>query len=110
MPLSGDGGGELLTEAGGAGYVGRSEQVVVGGGRAVGLLLGRAGSGGPAECPVLCRPQFAAVSLLASGADRRADVFWNGCTVFAGRLPVMLAAFFAASGLLQKKTTTARWW
>ena len=58
-------------------------------------------------------PQLAAVSLLAGGADRRADGLWDGCTVLAGRLPVMPAAFFAVAWLLaiaKKKTTTARWW
>jgi len=79
---------------GGAGYVGLSGQTVAGGGRAVGLLLECTGSGGSAECSVLCRPQYAAVGLLDGGASRWFDGLWDGCTVLAGRLPVMPAAFF----------------
>gem|GEM_PF-4444389 len=62
----------------------------------MGLLLERAGPERPAECPVLCRPQFTAVGFLAGGAGRWFDGLWNSYSVFAGRLPVMPAAFFAA--------------
>ena len=43
--FEGDGGGELLTMTGGAGYVGQPGSVVAGGERTVGMLLERAGQG-----------------------------------------------------------------
>lgn len=60
----------------------------------MGLLLERTGQEGPGECPVLCRSQLAAVGVLVGGAGRRGNDAGNGCSVFAGRLPVIPAAFF----------------
>lgn len=67
--------------------------MVAGGERTVGLLLERTGPEGPDECPVLCRSQLDAVGVLAGGAGRRGNDAGDGCSVFAGRLPVMPAAF-----------------
>ncbi len=74
--------------------MGRDRKRVAGGGRTVGLLLERTGLEGPGECPVLCRSQLAAVGVLAGGAGRRGIDAGDGCSVFAGRLPVNAGGFF----------------
>ena len=75
--------------------MGLSGETVAGGGRAVGVLLERAGPERPAEHPVLRRSQLAAVGFLAGDAVRWAAGLWNDCSVFAGRLPMMPAAFLS---------------
>lgn len=60
----------------------------------MGLLLERTGSEGPGECPVLCRTQLTAIGVLAGGAGRWSICFWDGYSVFAGRLPVNAGGLF----------------
>jgi hypothetical protein len=73
----------------------------------VGLLLERPGTEGPGECPVLCRSQLAAIGVLAGGAGRRGNDAGDGCSVFAGRLPVNAGGFFYAALLILMANKTA---
>lgn len=73
--------------------MGRDRKRVAGRGRTVGLLLERTGTEGPGECPVLCRSQLAAVCVLVGGAGQRGNDAGDGCSVFAGRLPVNAGGF-----------------
>lgn len=75
-------------------YVGRDRKRVAGRGRTVGLLLERTGPEGPGERQVLCGSQLAAVGVLAGCAGRRGNDAGDGCSVFAGRLPVNGGGFF----------------
>ena len=74
----------------------------------MGLLLERTGPEGPGECPILCRSQLVAVGVLAGGAGRRGNDAGNSYSVFAGRLPVIPAAFFAAAWLAGGKNYHCR--